>query len=160
LLRLKNIRSKLTLNLTLLSTLLLVNAPRVLASTDTPTAGSSTASAAGSTAASVGGGSLPTTNPFQIDWNGIMGGGIVSSLLPLFNYGLGLYGVWLLFHGIRHLLHRSKRLMTGEGSYKEFIPVVAGFVIVLLVLSGAWYHLLLSVLVPMNNAFQSTPSTQ
>lgn len=117
--------------------MLLANTPRVLAAEE--------------------GGALPDTNPFQVDWGSVMKGGVVASLLPLFNYGLGLYGAWLLFHGIRHLLHKSKKLMTGESSYKEFIPVIAGFCMVLLVLSGAWYHLLVSLLVPLNKAFTSTP---
>jgi hypothetical protein len=125
---------------------LLTNTPRVLADTSTPT-----------TTTTTGGGTLPATNPFQVDWTSVMGGGVVMSLLPLFNYGLGLYGAWILFHGIRHLLKKSKMLMEGQSSYKEFVPVVAGFVLVILVLSGAWYHLLLSLLVPLNKAFTSTP---
>jgi len=133
--------TKLTWRLSIMLMSFLANTPRALA-TDTPT---------------TGGGALPTTNPFQVDWGAVMGGGVVTSLLPLFNYGLGLYGAWLLFNGIRHLLKKSKMLMEGQSSYKEFIPVAAGFCMVILVLSGAWYHLLLSLLVPLNKAFTSTP---
>ncbi|WP_088186404.1 hypothetical protein [Desulfosporosinus sp. FKA] len=133
---LKRLRYKIKWSVPVIPLMLLANTTRVLAD---------------------GGGALPSTNPFQVKWDSVMNGGVVLSLLPLFNYGLGLYGCWILFHGIRHLLGKSKKLMEGQVSYKEFIPVVAGFCMVLLVLSGAWYHLLVSVLVPLNQAFTSTP---
>ncbi|SPF43521.1 conserved exported hypothetical protein [Candidatus Desulfosporosinus infrequens] len=146
--KLRTFKNKFTKSLSMISMSLLANAPRVLADTSTPTT---------TTTPTTGGGALPPTNPFQVNWTSVMGGGVVMSLLPIFNYGLGLYGAYLLFHGIRHLLKKSKALMEGQTSYKEFIPVAAGFCMVILVLSGAWYHLLLSLLVPLNNAFSSTP---
>lgn len=134
---------------------ILYSLPVILLSSATSVLAVTTSSGTPPTTPTVAGGALPSDNPFTVNWGNITQGGLAQSLLPLLNYGLGIYGLYLLFHGIRHLLHKSKKLMEGEIGYKEFIPVAAGFAMVLLVLSGAWYHLLLAVLVPLNNAFAS-----
>lgn len=142
-LKLKTLRSKFVQSLYLLPVMVLASASSVLA-TDQTNGGPTTTTA---------GGALPTDNPFKVDWGAITQGGVAQNLLPLLNYGLGVYGLWLLFHGIRHMLKKAKHLMEGTIGYKDFVPVAAGFAIVLVVLSGAWYHLLLVVLVPLNNSF-------
>lgn len=137
-LKLKTIRNKLAWGLSVLSVTLFTNATRVLAAGDeTP------------------GGALPTENPFKVNWGSVIKGDLVTGILPLLNYALGLYGLYLFFQGIRHLLEKSKQLMKGEVGIKAFIPVVGGFVVILLVLSGAWYDLLRAVLVPINDSFSS-----
>lgn len=134
-LKINNFRNKLAWGASAVPMALLTNATSVLADDSTP------------------GGALPTDNPFKVNWGDILKGDLVTGLLPLFNYGLGLYGLYLLWHSIRHLLEKSKQLMKGEASYKDFIPVVVGLGIVLLVLSGAWYSLLYAILAPLNKSF-------
>ncbi|MCB8818614.1 hypothetical protein [Desulfosporosinus shakirovi] len=135
-LKLKKIQRNLAWGLSALS-MTLINATCVFAADETP------------------GGALPSENPFRVNWGAVIKGDLVTGILPLLNYGLGLYGLYLFFQGIRHLLEKSKQLMKGEVGYKAFIPVVGGFVIVLLVLSGAWYDLLRAILVPINDSFSS-----
>ncbi|WP_434510063.1 hypothetical protein [Desulfitobacterium sp. AusDCA] len=108
-------------------------------------------------ALAAGGGALPTTNPFVVNWDDIFNGGVGSQIIPLVNWGLGLFGLYLLIRGIVGILHISKELMKGNTDYKKFIPVGIGFILVLLFLTGGWYNLLYGILNVVNKSFSAAP---
>lgn len=103
------------------------------------------------------GGALPTTNPFVVNWDDIFNGGVGSQIIPLVNWALGLYGLYLLVHGVKGVLSYTKELMKGNTDYKKIIPVAAGFIILLLFLTGGWYHLLYGILNVVNKSFSASP---